>query len=175
MQSAGLVAATSASQGAVVMYPGAVNNVLGSASGQAVAAFDAAGLAATAQANAIAAASNAGNITSGTLTNAVLPTPGGIGVVGGVKAISPVANKWVTAIDTAGNPVLGQPAFSDLSGSASAGQVPALSALTGQITTGQLPASGLSTTITTAKLTGGGANGSMTFTNGILTASTPAT
>jgi hypothetical protein len=34
---------------------------------------------------------------------------------------------------------------------------------------------GLSTTITTAKLTPGGANGSMTFTIGILTASTPAT
>lgn len=34
---------------------------------------------------------------------------------------------------------------------------------------------GLSTTITTAAITGGGATGSMTFTNGILTASTPAT
>jgi hypothetical protein len=34
---------------------------------------------------------------------------------------------------------------------------------------------GLSVTITTAKLTPGGANGSMTFTNGILTAQTPAT
>lgn len=34
---------------------------------------------------------------------------------------------------------------------------------------------GLSVTITTAKLTGGGANGSMTFTNGILTAQTAAT
>lgn len=35
--------------------------------------------------------------------------------------------------------------------------------------------SGLSVTITTAKLTGIGANGSMTFTNGVLTAQTPAT
>ena len=34
---------------------------------------------------------------------------------------------------------------------------------------------GLNVTITTAKLTTGGANGSMTFTNGVLTASTPAT
>ena len=33
----------------------------------------------------------------------------------------------------------------------------------------------VSATITTAKLTGGGANGSMTFTNGLLTAQTPAT
>jgi hypothetical protein len=37
-----------------------------------------------------------------------------------------------------------------------------------------LPA-GISTTITTAKLTGGGVNGSMTFVNGLLTAQTPAT
>ena len=34
---------------------------------------------------------------------------------------------------------------------------------------------GISATITTAKLTGGGANGSMTFTNGLLTAQTAAT
>lgn len=34
---------------------------------------------------------------------------------------------------------------------------------------------GITVVITTAKLTGGGANGSMTFTNGILTAQTQAT
>lgn len=34
---------------------------------------------------------------------------------------------------------------------------------------------GLTATITTAKITSGGANGSMTFTNGLLTAQTPAT
>jgi len=34
---------------------------------------------------------------------------------------------------------------------------------------------GFTGTIATAKLTGGGANGSMTFQNGVLTASTPAT
>ncbi len=37
------------------------------------------------------------------------------------------------------------------------------------------PPAGITGTITTAKLTGGGSNGSMTFTNGVLTASTPAT
>jgi len=45
-------------------------------------------------------------------------------------------------------------------------------------TTGTLDTSrlgGLSVTITTAKLTPGGANGSMTFTNGLLTAQTSAT
>ncbi len=36
-------------------------------------------------------------------------------------------------------------------------------------------ASGITVTITTAKLTGAGTNGSMTFTNGILTAQTAAT
>ena len=35
--------------------------------------------------------------------------------------------------------------------------------------------SGISTTIATAKLTGGGSNGSITFIDGIITASTPAT
>lgn len=68
-----------------------------------------------------------------------------------------------------------QPAFTDISGTATAVQVPALSALSGQITTSQLPSSGLSVTITTAALTGTGTQGSMTFTNGILTAQTPAT
>lgn len=52
---------------------------------------------------------------------------------------------------------------------------PAFTDISGQITTAQLPASGLSTTITTAKLTVGGSNGSSTYTDGILTASTPAT
>lgn len=50
--------------------------------------------------------------------------------------------------------------------------IAALSATSAQVN--QL-AVGLSTTITTAKLTGGGANGSMTFTNGVLTAQTAAT
>lgn len=36
-------------------------------------------------------------------------------------------------------------------------------------------AAGFTGTITTAKLTGGGANGSMTFTNGVLTSETAAT
>ena len=45
----------------------------------------------------------------------------------------------------------------------------------GNLDIARMPSSGLSVTITTAKLTGTGANGSMTFQNGILTASTPAT
>ena len=48
--------------------------------------------------------------------------------------------------------------------------------ITGTTVAGNIvPTGGLSVTITTAKLTTLGANGSMTFTNGILTASTQAT
>lgn len=43
------------------------------------------------------------------------------------------------------------------------------------LTGGTLNTTGISATITTAKLTTGGANGSMTFTNGVLTAQTQAT
>jgi len=174
MQAAGMAAATSAAQGSVYMPLGAISNHLGGAATRAVADFDAAGSAATAQANAESFAtgaaataqsnaesfaSNAGNIASGTLSPTVIPAPTS-GTLGGVKSVTPVGSKWVTSIDSSGNPVLAQPSFTDISG---------------QITTAQLPSSGLSTTITTAKLTGGGANGSMTFTNGILTASTPST
>lgn len=72
-----------------------------------------------------------------------------------------VAHEFFTAYNAVtGAFTQAQPAFTDVSG---------------QITTAQLPASGLTTTITTAKLTVGGSNGSMVFTNGSLTASTPAT
>jgi hypothetical protein len=48
--------------------------------------------------------------------------------------------------------------------------------LTGVNVSGTIvPTGGITRTITTAKLTSGGTNGSMTFTNGILTASTQAT
>jgi hypothetical protein len=92
------------------------------------------------------------------------------------KSLAKVTHEWLDSYSAAtGLFTQSQPAFSDISGTAAAGQVPALSALSGQITTSQLPASGISVTITTAKLTTGGTNGSMVFTNGILTAQTPAT
>lgn len=125
--------------------------------------------------------------------------------LGGVLSVLPVAKKWISAITTGGVPQLSQPAFSDLSGSATAAQLPALSALSGsvtpaqvpqlsqipgsvsasqvpplpalsgQITEAQLPADGLSVTVVTAKLTPTGTEGSLTFTNGILTAEVAAT
>jgi hypothetical protein len=72
-----------------------------------------------------------------------------------------VAHEFLTAYNAAtGAWSAAQPAFTDISG---------------QISTSQLPSAGLSVTITTAKLTTLGTNGSQTFTNGQLTAQVPAT
>ena len=88
----------------------------------------------------------------------------------------PLAHQWLISYDAATGLFTSlQPAFTDISGVATAAQVPALSALTGQITDAQLPADGISVTIVTAQLTTLGSQGSMTFTNGILTAQVPAT
>jgi len=72
-----------------------------------------------------------------------------------------VAHEFLTAYNAAtGAWTAAQPAFSDISGS---------------LSTSQLPSAGLSVTITTAKLTTLGTQGSMTFTNGQLTAQVQAT
>ena len=72
-----------------------------------------------------------------------------------------VAHEWLNSYTAStGLFTATQPAFTDISGT---------------LASSQLPAAGISTTITTAKLTGGGTNGSMTFVDGLLTASTPAT
>jgi len=77
------------------------------------------------------------------------------------SSFAAVASNWLRSYNAVtGTFTASQPAFTDI---------------TGQITTAQLPASGLTVTITTAALTGLGTQGSMTFTNGILTAQTPAT
>jgi hypothetical protein len=74
---------------------------------------------------------------------------------------SAVAHEWLNSYNAAtGAWTAAQPAFTDISG---------------QITSGQLPSSGLSVTITTAKLTTLGTNGSLTFTAGLLTAQVAAT
>jgi hypothetical protein len=86
-----------------------------------------------------------------------------------------VAHEFLTAYNAStGAFTQAQPAFTDISGAATSAQVPALSALSGQITTSQLPSAGITVTITTAQLTPTGAQGSMTFQNGLLTAQTPA-
>lgn len=45
--------------------------------------------------------------------------------LGGIKAISAVAHKFLQYIDTFGNPQLAQPAFTDISGTATTAQIPA--------------------------------------------------
>lgn len=72
-----------------------------------------------------------------------------------------ITHEFLTAYNSAtGAFTQAQPAFSDISDN---------------LATSQLPTAGISATITTAALTVGGTQGSMTFTNGILTAQTPAT
>lgn len=92
-----------------------------------------------------------------------------------VSPPAPESSKWVTGL-VAGIFVKSRPAFSDIAGAASAAQIPALPGINGQITNAQLPPGTISATITTAKLTVGGATGSMTFdSTGRLTAQVQAT
>lgn len=75
--------------------------------------------------------------------------------------IAAVASNWLRSYNAVtGLFTASQPAFADI---------------TGQITTAQLPAAGISITIVTAALTTLGSQGSMTFVNGLLTASVAAT
>lgn len=104
-----------------------------------------------------------------------LPTPSQT-TRGGVLASAAVAKQFVTSISTTGAPQTAQASFTDLAGAASASQVPNLPDLNGQITEAQLPAAGLTVTIVTARLVPlTGTEGSMTFTNGILTGQVAAT
>jgi hypothetical protein len=139
---------------------------------------------------------------NGVIAHANIPAAG-LGVVGGVQAVDPTSHQWVDAIDETGLPSLSQPDFTDISGVAAPQQLPAPTTSTlggvqavtpvahewiNSIDTSGVPQlsrpdyadltgtpTGLSVTITTAALTGLGSQGSMTFTNGILTAQTPAT
>lgn len=67
---------------------------------------------------------NAANITSGTLPASRLPNPTST-TLGGVQSAAGQAHQWVDSISTSGEPHQSQPAFADISGSASAGQLPA--------------------------------------------------
>jgi hypothetical protein len=115
------------------------------------------------------------------------------------SSIAKQPHQWLDSYnDATGDFTQSQPALSDISGvpafpdntpaasskwlnSYNAGTgaftstQPAFSDVSGQIAVAQAPASGLTLTITTAKLTAGGSNGSMTFQNGILTGQVQAT
>ena len=100
-----------------------------------------------------------------------------------------VAHQWLESYNSStGIFTLSQPSFGDVSGIATVLQggtgtsSPGLVAGTNISVTGAWPnqniaasTTGLSVTIATAKLTSGGANGSATYVNGLLTAQTPAT
>ena len=68
---------------------------------------------------------NAANISSGTLPSGRVPTPTST-TLGGIESIVGAAHNWISFIDTSGVPHQSQPAFTDLSGSASSTQLSAL-------------------------------------------------
>lgn len=81
------------------------------------------GLVAESQTNKDVANGYAGLTAGGLLKTAEFPAPT-TGAFGGVKDVAAVATKFVSAV-TGGVPQLTQPAFTDLSGSLAAGQLPA--------------------------------------------------
>jgi len=80
------------------------------------------------------------------LVGADLPNPSAT-TLGGVESIAAVSHQWINSISTAGVPSLTQPAFSDLSGSIGAAQMPAF---TGDVTTS---AGAVATTIAASAVT----------------------
>lgn len=101
-----------------------------------------------------------------------------------------VAHEWLDSYDNVSGAFgQSQPAFSDISGQIDpATQMPASGVVAGTYTLATVTVdaeglvtaaasgpTGLSVTIVTAALTGGGTQGSMTFTGGVLTAQVPAT
>lgn len=71
-------------------------------------------------------ATNASNISSGTLPAGRLPNPSA-STLGGIQSYAAVSNQWIRAISTSGVPSSSQPAFTDISGSLAAAQLPAFS------------------------------------------------
>jgi hypothetical protein len=91
----------------------------------AIAAGDVSGLAA------VASSGSASDLGTGTLPAARLPAPTAT-LLGGVKSLAAAAHQWLTQIGTDGSVSQSQPAFTDISGSVAASQMPAL---TGDVTT----------------------------------------
>jgi tetrahydromethanopterin S-methyltransferase subunit F len=137
VESDGLFSATPLAQGAVFMPTGAADNHLGTAAIEPATAFDSAGSAAAAQANAEAYANTvAGSAQSNAEAHA--------------DAVAATAQSNAEAFSSN-----------------------ASNLTSGTVATARL--GGLTATVTTAALTVGGTQGSMTFTNGLLTAQVQAT
>ena len=75
------------------------------------------------------------------LVGADLPNPTASSL-GGIESITSAAHEWVSYIDTSGIPHQSQPAFTDISGTATSGQLPSF----GSAAAGIVPASGGGTT-----------------------------
>jgi hypothetical protein len=103
-------------------------------------------------------ATNASNISSGTLPAARLPDPT-ISTKGGIIADTCLSSNFVTAITTSAGITCSQPAFTNISGSVAASQMPAL---TGDVTTS---AGAVATTIGAGKVTNSMLAGSIDLTS----------
>jgi hypothetical protein len=86
------------------------------------------------------------NPTVASVPASALPNPTA-STLGGVQSAAAVSHNWINSISTSGVPVLSQPAFTDISGSVVAGQMPAL---TGDVTT---TAGAVATTIAASAVT----------------------
>ena len=103
--------------------------------------------AAVAAANAAAAAcSNASNMVTGSILPALLPAPTA-STLGAIESSTAPANQFAIGIDTTGTIDYAQPAFGNLSGSATLAQLPTIgfSNLSGSVAPSQLPAAGSGT------------------------------
>jgi hypothetical protein len=60
---------------------------------------------------------------TGTLPAVLLPNPSS-STLGGIRSAASVSNQWINSISTSGIPALSQPAFSNISGTATASQLP---------------------------------------------------
>ncbi|MDE2102987.1 MAG: hypothetical protein KGL39_37430 [Patescibacteria group bacterium] len=124
---------------------------------------------------------NASNISSGTLPNARVPAPTTVALGGIVATSGIVANQWMTYVDTSGVQHTSQPAFSNLSGSATVGQLPTATSSSKGIVQGDgntltITSGTMSCTTATSSQVGCSKPDGTTITSsgGILTAVTPA-
>lgn len=122
--------------------------------------------AATALAAEAVLARNASNLSGGTVPASRLPVPSA-STLGGIESLAAVTSRWINTISTSGVPSATQPAFSDISGSVAAAQMPAGtttndSAAAGYV--GEFQASGLLTGVPDAAPSTGAPNVTVTMT-----------
>lgn len=116
--------------------------------------------------------SSGGVLSSGSIANADLPNPT-TSALGGVRAINAVTSEWITSISTSGIPSLSQPAFSDISGTASltsqvTGTLPVANGGTGDstLTAYAILAGGTTSTGVLQQVSGLGSSGDVLTSNG---------